>query len=89
MVKAARWRAAGCTNLITRVDLNSVGLCKQYFEAVGEHGAADVWCCSFRRPAVPLDLCASERSELVHVLRTHDEASVRSSHRVRSDVCVS
>ena len=88
VVKTARWRAAGYTNLIIMMDLNCVGFCKQFCEAVWEHGAADAWCCRFPRPAVPLHLCSSERDELGHLIRTHDEGSARSSLHVCSHVFV-
>ena len=88
LVKTARWRAAGCTNLITMMDLSSVGLYKLNCEAAEQLEAADGCCSSFWRTAVAQLVCTSDRPELWHVLETRDKASVRSSLRVRSDVCV-
>ena len=70
------------------MDLSSVGLYKLNCEAAEQLEAADGCCSSFWRTAVAQLVCTSDRPELWHVLETRDKASVRSSLRVRSDVCV-
>ena len=73
---------------MSMIDLSLTGLYTLIYAAVEEHGAADAWCCSVRCTAVGLHLCASERPELWHLLRTYDEGSAGSSLRDCSDVCV-
>ena len=69
------------------VKLSFVGLYKLICEAAEELEAADGCWSSLWRTAVAQLVCISDRPELWHVLETRDKASVRSSLRVRSDVC--
>ena len=70
------------------MDVSSVGLYKLHFEADEQLEAADGRCSSFGHTAVAFFVCASESCELWHVLDTHDMGCIRSSLRVRRDVCV-